>query len=367
MASRPRSWHQDYDDSELDPTPLASPSSNERHLMLPDMPAAHSTAQHTHHDSPRTSAPPPEAGPSFSRIPRSDSFRSVASSPLNPSSPSSSPIFSPFARPGSRSSAQVTRIPSEESRVLAATLPTGSRGSAMVLYRRIDSPDHILLPPSLPHANRSSIISISADSFVSLSSDSKYPSGMLATERRMVAYAFDPMLDDDPNEVDPLHDPDKKLAKISGRPTSWRGLKNITTLVLLVVGLLALFVAYPVYAFYHDTGRAALIVGNTRINTTGQAGPENLDARSQIPIVSARFFLLLPSVSYSLTCDFRSSFDRIDPATPPQAKLRIGRFGERYKLVFSDEFETDGRTFHRGKTWLFYIPVVYTNVMFCFR
>ena len=38
----------------------------------------------------------------------------------------------------------------------------------------------------------------------------------------------------------------------------------------------------------------------------------------------------------------------IDPKTPDKAMTRIGFDGEEYKLVFSDEFEVDGRSFYPG-------------------
>jgi beta-glucan synthesis-associated protein KRE6 len=38
----------------------------------------------------------------------------------------------------------------------------------------------------------------------------------------------------------------------------------------------------------------------------------------------------------------------IDPHTPDSAKTRTGFDGEDYELVFSDEFEMDGRTFYPG-------------------
>lgn len=38
----------------------------------------------------------------------------------------------------------------------------------------------------------------------------------------------------------------------------------------------------------------------------------------------------------------------IDPETPEEAKTRTGYDGEEYELVFSDEFNTDGRTFYPG-------------------
>lgn len=38
----------------------------------------------------------------------------------------------------------------------------------------------------------------------------------------------------------------------------------------------------------------------------------------------------------------------IDPDTPKDAMTRIGANGEKQVLVFSDEFNTDGRTFYDG-------------------
>ena len=38
----------------------------------------------------------------------------------------------------------------------------------------------------------------------------------------------------------------------------------------------------------------------------------------------------------------------IDVATPDSAKTRTGFDGQEYDLVFSDEFEVDGRTFYPG-------------------
>jgi len=97
------------------------------------------------------------------------------------------------------------------------------------------------------------------------------------SERGLIAYAYDPSLDErEPvDDEDRLHDPftpDEKL-RVGGSGTlmSMRGFFNIVTLLLLVAGLVALFVVFPVYRFYHDDGTLSRIVGNTRINATGQA------------------------------------------------------------------------------------------------
>lgn len=46
--------------------------------------------------------------------------------------------------------------------------------------------------------------------------------------------------------------------------------------------------------------------------------------------------------------------DLIDEETPADARTRTGYDGQDYELVFSDEFNKDGRTFWPGKlTFLF--------------
>lgn len=269
-------------------SPVASSSSHSnpqpgysRSLSNGSPPNAH---EQSGHDA--AHAVPSEPGPSFLRMPRSTSF---ASSPLNPASPMSPNFSSPFARPGSRGSAHVTRIPSEESRALSMPSPfssnsTGSRGS-MILYRRAEASEDVLLPPSMPHAHRNSTFSISGDSFVSLSSDSKYPAGMATQERGLIAYAYDPTVDDDTpmDEEDLLHNPSEKDVTIRGRSRSWRGFKNLAALGILIGALLSLFVVYPIIDFFRHDRRDSLIVANTRINATGQAEAESFDPRSQIP------------------------------------------------------------------------------------
>lgn len=217
------------------------------------------------------------------------SVKSFASSPLNPSgSTSFSP--SPFNRSVSRGSAHINRIASEECRAFAShqsTNHSGSRGS-MILYRCADPIEDGLLPPTRSHLNRNSILSISGDSIVSLSSDSKYPARTITSERGLIAYAYDPSLDElgsaTPADDDYLHDPDEKYPQQTGlfSAISSRGVFNVLALVALIAAILCLFVVYPVIRFYHDNGRNLLITFNARINQTGQAVEEIVQRRSQI-------------------------------------------------------------------------------------
>jgi hypothetical protein len=66
-----------------------------------------------------------------------------------------------------------------------------------------------------------------------------------------------------------LHDP-LDMRKVEGTFV-WRGVINIGVLLTLIVGLLCLFVFYPVLSFIHNNACNLAIDGNIRINTTGQA------------------------------------------------------------------------------------------------
>ncbi|KAF9477276.1 beta-glucan synthesis-associated [Pholiota conissans] len=224
----------------------------------------------------------------------------------------------------------------------------GTRGSvgSMVLYRLADTSsnghDSLLRPPKLfgsgTHSKRNSVASSSGESINSLA-DSKYPTGpggmgenglgIGGSVRGLVPYAYDPTVDD--NEIDDddwLHDPGESLTDKNAKTAynrkggshsfPWRGVVNISMLVALLLALLCLFIFYPVLTFYRDEKRNEAIEGNVRINATGQA-----PVLFQMP-------------------------DAIDPDTPESAKSRTGFDGLQYELVFSDEFNQDGRTFYPG-------------------
>ncbi|KAF8148045.1 hypothetical protein B0H34DRAFT_273077 [Crassisporium funariophilum] len=334
MSGRRDSWVKNYQDVDFD-VPLSAQSKEEREAMLqsaattttsspsttpeplatpsdlpparprpPKKPTSHHTTGPAQHEASSSASPPQqhlESGGavgehgtlSNARSPRASSFKSFASSPLNPA-PAMFP--SPFARPGSRGSAYMNRLVSEESRAFANnsphTLSTSTSRGSMILYRRADGAaqpnEEGLLPPSFSHLNRNSVYSTSGDSIVSLGSDSKYPAGTIGSERGLIAYAYDPLMDElEPvTEEDNLHDPDEKDPVSSAISSlSWRGFLNIFTLVALVTALLCLFVVYPVTMAFADNGREFLITRNTRINSTGQAVPMSFDPRrSQVVI-----------------------------------------------------------------------------------
>ena len=123
-------------------------------------------------------------------------------------------------------------------------------------------------------------------------------------------------LDDALHNIDPVRD-----AKLDRRlsPFSARGWMNIGTIVIVIVALVTLFAVYPIINFYLRLKPPPLGFNLGGINSTGQV-PD------------------LPGVR-----------GLIDPDTPNSAKTKIGlQDGQTYNLVFSDEFDTEGRSFYPG-------------------
>lgn len=122
---------------------------------------------------------------------------------------------------------------------------------------------------------------------------------------------------------DALHTPDK-----SGKdhydwdPFSVRGWLNALTIFVLLAGLITLFAGWPIIVYYDNKDRSS---GS---NTAG-FNLGGINGTGQVPSISG--FPVL-----------------IDTETPANAMTRTGFDGHDYDLVFSDEFNTDGRTFYPG-------------------
>lgn len=103
-----------------------------------------------------------------------------------------------------------------------------------------------------------------------------------------------------------------------------RALLNIGTLFMLLCGILMLFAGYPLL-------QGLNIINNTDYYSHGSSNLGGTNASGQIPSLQE---LRLPSL--------------IDSDTPDDVKSRTGFDGKKYSLVFSDEFNVDGRTFYPG-------------------
>ncbi|KAI0316822.1 glycoside hydrolase family 16 protein [Amylostereum chailletii] len=154
----------------------------------------------------------------------------------------------------------------------------------------------------------------SAPSDTSVAGDKRTPHTTTATVPPFIWDTKDPDLDD------ALHNPDPRLDAALDRHFtlfSGRGWANVSALVILVVGLLTLFAGYPIIAFYTKGSIQSLGSNFGGANGTGQ-----------IPDIN------VPSL--------------IDKDTDSQFYTKTGSDGKKYNLIFSDEFNQDGRTFWPG-------------------
>lgn len=126
--------------------------------------------------------------------------------------------------------------------------------------------------------------------------------------------------DRDPELDDALHnyDPKRDGTLTSFTCFSGRGWMNMFALFILIVGLILLFTSYPIILFYRSH-----ILHITGWNLGG------INGTGQVP-------------------DLPNMPTLIDKDTPKDAQKRTGWDGEKYRLVFSDEFNQDGRTFWPG-------------------
>ncbi|KAJ3517199.1 hypothetical protein NLJ89_g646 [Agrocybe chaxingu] len=161
--------------------------------------------------------------------------------------------------------------------------------------------------------------------------DSAYPVGArssLATISAKFYFSHDPRDWGSSISPDFIESDDEFYDLVPSEKRSWRpqntlslrGLGNAGCVIILITGLLLLFIGYPVLTFYDrtkfDTGGAFNVGG---INSTGQ-----------IPLIG--------------------NFGLIDQDTPREAYTRPSWVSGQpdMQLVFSDEFNVDGRTFYPG-------------------
>ncbi|KAI0269875.1 glycoside hydrolase family 16 protein [Gloeopeniophorella convolvens] len=138
------------------------------------------------------------------------------------------------------------------------------------------------------------------------------------TSSTVPAYLWDTK---DPDLDDALHNPDPRVDAAQDRSFTFfssRGWANVSVLIILVAGLVTLFAGYPIISFYHTTRIVSFGSNFGGSNSSGQ-----------IPELTG-----LPSL--------------IDPATDKQFYTKTASDGKNWNLVFSDEFNTDGRTFWPG-------------------
>ncbi|KII93777.1 glycoside hydrolase family 16 protein [Plicaturopsis crispa FD-325 SS-3] len=129
-----------------------------------------------------------------------------------------------------------------------------------------------------------------------------------------------------PNHAEPddyLHNPDPRRDRKNdkgGNVFTYRGFTNLGCLVVLCTGLVTLFAGYPLITYF----------SKHKLSTFGAFNIGGINASGQVPSMHGNWGL-------------------IDVDTPESAKtIKSFNDGSEMQLVFSDEFETEGRTFYPG-------------------
>lgn len=135
---------------------------------------------------------------------------------------------------------------------------------------------------------------------------------------------------------DDLHDPAKPLR--GGVRSPARGFFNIGTMLIVVLALLMLFVGYPVLHHYTDGAEE---------ESQQKQLQEGRNAKDPYmpPEYRSKSRLYGPA-------DGKTKNNLIDPDTPPEAHTISSTYApnknKTFHLVFSDEFNVDGRSFYPG-------------------
>ncbi|KAH9944326.1 glycoside hydrolase family 16 protein [Epithele typhae] len=134
---------------------------------------------------------------------------------------------------------------------------------------------------------------------------------------------MDPSIFNGPEADDKLHNPDPRRDQRSdkgGTIFTGRGFINLGCIIILVTGIVTLFAGYPVISFM-TTNKPSFLGG---FNLGG------INATGQVPAIPGNWGL-------------------IDLETPQDAYSKNDYVnGQQWELVFSDEFNTDGRYFYPG-------------------
>ncbi|KAF9529516.1 hypothetical protein CPB83DRAFT_905922 [Crepidotus variabilis] len=201
---------------------------------------------------PTSSSPPSKFSSNISSN-ASTNFHPSFSHPRQPNHPGLPSRSAPsFTTSGTRSR-PVSYAPSEE---VMLGLGLGSKINEMPF--NLDKTHHLILyelPPS-PHFQKRNPSKVSSFS---------------GSMRGPMAYAYDPSADMNRpvDEEDRLHDPNARGYHDNSFP--WRGVVNVAALVLMLIGMMALFLFYPIYTHYGDADRNERI--QQIIDTNGMSKP----------------------------------------------------------------------------------------------
>ncbi|EKM61142.1 glycoside hydrolase family 16 protein [Phanerochaete carnosa HHB-10118-sp] len=194
---------------------------------------------------------------------------------------------------------------------------------------------HSLLPPISP-GGAPSIRTVASNASLRSQSDSRYAIASEGSTSPVPASISDKFaMSPDPSSWggnlspnfrepdDELHNPDPKRDRKSdkgGTILTSRGIANLGCLVILFTGIGMLFAGYPLIS--HFTKRQQTSLGGFNLGGTNATG--------QVPKMPGNWGL-------------------VDLETPEEVYTKVDYVsGKTWELVFSDEFNTDGRTFYPG-------------------
>lgn len=180
-------------------------------------------------------------------------------------------------------------------------------------------------------------------------SDAEKSAILLVDDRLAAPWDFDgmlswPLFGDEKEPDDDMHMPlpdDDQRFKISLRTHFHR--ENIIStigLILMASGLIFIFVVLPVLS------SVGVITYNSRFYTPLSQMPDIHHKGDSWATVNHQEYPHLKQLRMSL----------IDPATPEYARTRKGDRGDKYVLVFSDEFNTPNRSFYEGDDPYWHAP-----------
>ncbi|BFZ64405.1 beta-glucan synthesis-associated protein [Saitoella coloradoensis] len=263
------------------------------------------------------------------RVPGASNSRHIPQIPPPPSYPSprnqDPDLLSPFRSPsiGSRRSSitdsrrtSVAWDNNDRDYDDASRIQTGEVGNAFGPYAY----EHDMT------SRRSSYSVAPADSYPSTQSISeKYA---ITPSTNLLWSTKDVEPDDYMHNPDPVKDKQEDRAWCAG-PLSKRGAANVGGLILITLGLLTCFIGYPII-----TELKRVVEGTTTVCDESQGCV--IGASEDQP---------------DLSNTIRTNL--IDPDTPSKYYTKKGKNGNTLNLVFSDEFNKDGRTFYPGDDQFF--------------
>ena len=142
-----------------------------------------------------------------------------------------------------------------------------------------------------------------------------------------------PLHIDEKEADDYIHNPDPILDAQRDRkcqPLDKRGWLSLSAFLCLILGGIVLFIVYPVLTYTGYTEERVLVVQEVEV---------------------------LTNYEYNILSAIRTTL--IDPDTPSNVRNFTAYDGSRWSLVFSDEFNKEGRTFYEGDDQFWTAPDIH--------